>query len=69
MPKLEDIVKGAVVEGLSGPDSVKVVSTEWYGSSSMEVVYKDNAGNLGSRILYRDDELTVKVVSDSLPWS
>lgn len=69
MARLEDVVKGAVVEGLSSGETVKIISTEWYGNTSMEVVYKNNAGVLGSRMLYRSDEVSINVVSDSLPWS
>lgn len=69
MSRLEDIVKGSVVEGLASGEAVRVISTEWYGNTSMEVVFKNNAGGLGSRILYRSDEAEIKVVSDSLPWS
>ena len=39
MARLEDVVKGAVVEGLSSGETVKIISTEWYGNTSMEVVY------------------------------
>ena len=69
MAKLEDIVKGAIVDGISSGETVKIISTEWYGNTSMEVVYKNNDGVLGNRILYRSDEESISVTSDSLPWS
>lgn len=69
LSRLEDIVKGAVIRGLSSDDTVTIINTEWYGNDTIEVTYKDNKGQLGDRILYREDEATVGVVSDSLPWS
>ena len=69
MAKLEDLSVGSVVNGLLSGEPITVVSTKWYGSSSMEVFYKTNQGTTGSQILYRDDEATLSVLEKSLPWS
>lgn len=69
MAKLEDLSVGSVVNGLLSGEPITVVSTKWYGSSSMEVFYKTNQGTTGSQILYRDDEASLTVVEKCLPWS
>lgn len=69
MAKLEDLSIGSVVNGLLSGEPITVVSTKWYGSSSMEVFYKTNHGMTGSQILYRDDEASLTVLEKSLPWS
>ena len=69
MAKLEDLSVGSVVNGLLSGEPITVVSTKWYGSSSMEVFYKTNQGTTGSQILFRDDETSLTVLEKSLPWS
>ena len=61
---MEDIVKGAVIRGLSSDDTVTIINTEWYGNDTIEVTYKDNKGQLGDRILYREDEATVEKLKE-----
>ena len=61
MARLEDLSIGSVVNGLLSGEPITVVSTKWYGSSSMEVFYKTNRGTTGSQILYRDDEASLTV--------
>lgn len=69
MAKLEELSIGSVVNGLLTGEPITVVSTKWYGSSSMEVFYKTNQGTTGSQILYRDDEASLTLLEKSLPWS
>ena len=69
MAKLEDLTNGSVVHGLLSGEPVTVVSTKWYGSSSVEVIFKTNHGTTGSQILYREDEPSLDVLEKSLPWS
>ena len=69
MTRLEELSNGSIVEGLLSGEAVTVVSTKWYGSSSMEVFYKTNRGATGSQILYREDEPSLTVLEKSLPWS
>ena len=69
MAKLEELSIGSVVNGLLSGEPTTVVSTKWYGSSSMEVFYKTNQGTTGSQILYRDDEASLTLLEKSLPWS
>lgn len=69
MAKLEELSVGSIVNGLLSGEPITVVSTKWYGSSSMEVFYKTNQGITGSQILYRDDEASLTLLEKSLPWS
>lgn len=69
MAQLEDLTNGSVVHGLLSGETVTVVSTKWYGSSSVEVIFKTNHGTTGSQILYREDEPSLEILEKSLPWS
>lgn len=69
MAKLEQIVTGSIVSGIIGSESVTIVSARWYGSSILEVFYKDSRGNTGSQLLYRESEETLIVEEKNLPWS
>lgn len=70
MARLESLTPGALVQG-AGPDgSVEVVSAKWFGDSAVELTYKAPAtGAVRSRLLYRDDEPSLKIVEHGLPWS
>ncbi len=69
MAKLEDLTIGSVVNGLLPNEPITVVSTKWYGSACLDVIYKTNTGITGSQVLYRDDEPSLSVLQMSLPWS
>ncbi len=69
MARLEDIAVGASVVGLSGSASVSVIAVKWHGNSAMTVTYRNAAGNVDERLLYRVDEEHISVASGSLPWS
>ena len=69
MAKLEQIVTGSIVSGIIGSETVTIVSARWYGSSILEVFYKDSRGNTGSQLLYRESEESLVVEEKNLPWS
>ncbi len=69
MSKLEELTVGSIVNGLVKNEAVQVVAVKWYGSSVMEVTYKNNHGMLASQLLYRENEPQLEVQADSLPWS
>lgn len=69
MAKLEQLTVGAIVSGISDTGTVQIIAVKWYGDSVLEVTFKDRMGNLANQLLYRDDEVTLDVVSDNLPWS
>ena len=69
MARLEDLTIGSVVTGLLPNEPITVVSTKWYGSTCIDVIYKTNTGVTGSQVLYRDDEASLSILEKSLPWS
>ena len=48
---------------------VTVVSARWIGADAVELVYRTAGGELGSQILYRDDEARLEVAEQGRPWS
>lgn len=62
--KLEEVVCGAEVRGLTPDGVAKVLVVQWYGNSALEVTYKAETGALGSQLLYRADEGRLKSVGE-----
>src|SRR5207249_2997393 len=48
---------------------VTVVDVKWFGTTAVELTYKDAAGRLASEILYRDREPTIDIATVGRPWS
>ncbi len=69
MAKLEEVTRGSVVKGILSKNDVTVVDVKWIGSSAIELTYKDTQGDLGSQLVYRDNEPMLEIASDGLPWS
>ena len=69
MPRLEEITRGAVVEGVLPDGSVTVVDVNWIGSAAIELTYKDSQGRLGSELLYRDRETVLEILESGMSWS
>lgn len=69
MAKLEEITVGSDVLGIVGNEPVSIVAVQWYGSNVIEITYKDTKGVPGTRLLYREDEGSITVKDNSLPWS
>ena len=62
MVKLESIVTGLRLAGITGDQSVEVVATRAYGPNSLEVVWRGPDG-LGERIFDRSDEPKLRTIS------
>ena len=69
MANLEQITRGSAVAGILPDRLVTVIDVKWYGTSSLELTYKDSTGKLGSEILYRDREPSLEIVEVGRPWS
>ena len=67
--KLEDLQATATVRGILTDGLVTVVSVRWLGSDALEFTYRGVGGELGSEILYRDDEARLEMVEQGRPWS
>ena len=59
MARLEDLTVGAMVNGLVNNESVQIVAVKWYGSSVLEVTYKNAQGMLASQLVYRENEVPI----------
>jgi len=66
---LEELRVGATVRGLAPQGLAAVVQVQWFGTQAVEVTYKDAAGQLRSRLVYRSDEASLEVASAGRPWS
>ena len=67
--KLEDLQATAAVRGILADALVTVVSARWFGADALELTYRGACGELGSEILYRDDEARLEMVQQGRPWS
>ncbi|HLL79282.1 MAG TPA: DEAD/DEAH box helicase family protein [Ktedonobacteraceae bacterium] len=68
MALLEDITPGVSIKGLLPGGSVTIVSVKRHGATSVELVYSDAGGRLGSELLYGDDVASLEIVPAGLPW-
>jgi superfamily II DNA or RNA helicase len=69
MARLEELTRGTAVKGILPTGLVTVVDVRWYGTSAVELTYKDASGRPGNQLLYRDDEARLEVVTAGQPWS
>ena len=69
LAKLEDIVAGAKVFEIDPNGPVEIVSATWYGSDTLEIVYRDSNGQPRDRMLYRHDEPVLRVQDGHRQWS
>ena len=63
MMKLERIVPGSRLTGVSGDREVEILSTRAYGPDAVEVTWRGPEGRLGERILFRDEEPRLRAAS------
>ena len=69
MAQLEDITRGAAINGILPEGLVTALDVKWVGTVAIEVTYKDAQGRLGSELLYRDREPTLEIATSGSPWS
>lgn len=69
MARLEDITVGSNVKGLASSEAVTIVAVKWYGTAVLEATFKDCKGRLGSQLLYRENEESIEILENNLPWS
>jgi hypothetical protein len=69
MTRLEDLQPTAAVRGILPDQVVTVVSTQWFGSGSLELTYKGPSGRVANELLYHRDEQWLEVVEHGGPWS
>ena len=69
MAQLEELTRGAIVKGILPDQNVTVVDVHWYGTSAVELTYKNAAGQPQNVLLYRSHEPTLEIVTTGRPWS
>jgi hypothetical protein len=70
MARLEDLTKGALVQGVLGGRVVKVVDIAWHGSSAVTLTFTDElTGKASQELLDRQDEARLMVEKTGRAWS
>ncbi len=67
--RLEDLKKGMSVQGLVSSRKAKIVNIEWFGNDVVQVTFEDVDGTVDNRLVYRDEEHTLKILSAGRTWS
>lgn len=67
--KLEELRRGAQVQGVEPNQPVTVVDVQWHGTIAVELVYKRADGHAATKLLYRDDEPALNLVTGGRVWS
>lgn len=66
---LEDLKPGASIEGLTPAGTVKIVNIEWFGDQAVKVIFEDANGGVQDRLVYRDEEHSLKLSAAGRHWS
>ncbi len=69
MLPLSEIKKDSIVNGIIPGHAVKVISVDAIGDDAVTVFYRDPEGKPNERMLFRDDEPSLKMVKEGRPWS
>lgn len=69
MTTLEELKAGAAVRGLSPEGVARVVQVEWFGDQAVKVTFEDATGAVKNRLVYRNEEPTLEIVSAGRPWA
>jgi hypothetical protein len=68
MTNLEQIKRGAQVNGILPNQSVNIIDDKWHGPNILEVTYKTESGELGTELLMREDESGYGVQTRQSLW-
>ncbi len=69
MLRLEEIHRGSLVKGLVTDGPVTVIDIKWYGSTCIELTFKDSAGSVKNELLYRDAEPRLDLLEAGRSWT
>lgn len=69
MATLEELRPGIHVKGLLPGKLVTLIEVKPYGTTVVEVTYKDASGLPGTMLLYQQDAARLEIASQELPWS
>ncbi|MFN7913700.1 MAG: hypothetical protein U0Q55_00060 [Vicinamibacterales bacterium] len=68
MTTLESLTPGTELKGLRSDGIVTVVDAKWFGTTAVELTYKDAQGKPGNELLYRSDEPRLEIVTAGRAW-
>jgi superfamily II DNA or RNA helicase len=66
--RLEDLTPGTSVRGVTADGAVTVVAVRWHGSTAVTLTYRDGAGKVDERLVYRNDEPSLLVAEQDRAW-
>jgi hypothetical protein len=66
--RLEDLTPGMSVRGVTADGAVTVVAVRWHGSTAVTLTYRDDAGKVDERLVYRTDEPSLLVAEPGRAW-
>ena len=69
MATLEELRPGVHIKGLLPGKLVTVIEVKPYGTTVVEVTYKEASGLPGMMLLYQQDAARLEIASLELPWS
>jgi hypothetical protein len=69
MLKLEDLKKDMTLAGVEPGHSVTLISVDFFGADSVQIVYKRPGGGIGERLLGRSEEETIFIEEKERPFS
>ena len=61
MATLEELKRGAHVDGIDSSGPVSIVDVDWIGSAAVDVTYRTQQGQANSVLLYRENEPSLSV--------
>ena len=68
--KLEQLTPGTNVKGILPLNALAIIQTvTWFGSDTLEAIYRDSSGRIGSEIIGRDKEATLEIVQQGRAWA
>jgi len=68
MTKLEDLIPGVFVKGITPNEVVEVINVKWHGTTAIELIYKDSSGNPRNELLYRSSESDIEIIDRESKW-
>lgn len=69
MTILDSLAPGKRVRGLAGNSIATIQTVTRYGTDAIELIARDDSGNLIHQLCYRNDEQNLELVEEQLPWT
>src|ERR1700712_1377345 len=69
MRRLEELKRNTQVRGIIPEQLVTLIDVQWHGAHAAEVIFRRADGQLGSQLLYRENEATLEIVTNERLWA